>query len=359
MKAATCEEEGLQTRTCATCGYVEETVTDKLGHKYSDEFTTDVEPTCTEKGSKSHHCVRFNECGSKADVTDIDPTGHDYPDTWTTVEAATCTKDGELSRTCKTCGNVETKVAEALGHKYSETFTVDKAATCTAEGSKSHHCVRCEDKIDVTVIPANGHSWGQWTTYSAPTVFKEEVQQHTCSVCSKTETSALAGTKLTPTMSVNASKVWLQIGQKTSAFKVSGLANGDSIKSYKSSNANIFTVTRKGVLKAGKNVGTAKLTITLASGVKKVIPVTVQKRQVKTWNIKNLPTKITIKKGSKYKLSPVISLITATSKFTYQSSNKKVATVTKAGKIKAVKKGKAVITVKAGTVTKKVKVTVK
>ena len=202
------------------------------------------------------------------------------------------------------------------------------------------------------------HSWSAWKTKSPATVFAAEVQTRTCSKCGKTETRTV-GKKLTPTITVNAKKIWLQKGQKTSAFKVSGLANGDSVKSYKSSNTKIFTVTNKGVIKAGKKVGKAKLTITLASGMKKVVTVQVQKRQVKTWAIKNLPAKVTIKKGATYTLSPVVSLITSTHKVTYKTSNKKVATVTNAGKIKGVKKGTAVITVKSGTVTKKVKVTVK
>ena len=41
------------------------------------------------------------------------------------------------------------------------------------------------------------------------------------------------------------------------------------------------------------------------------------------------------------------------------SANKKIATVTSAGKIKGVKKGTTTITVKSGNITKKIKVTVK
>ena len=201
------------------------------------------------------------------------------------------------------------------------------------------------------------HSWSAWKTKSPATVFAAEVQERTCK-CGETETRTV-GKKLTPTITVNAKKIWLQKGQKTSAFRVSGLANGDSVKSYKSSNKKIFTVTNKGVIKAGKKIGKAKLTITLASGKKKVVTVQVQKRQVKTWAIKNLPAKVTIKKGATYTLSPVVSLITSTHKVTYKTSNKKIATVTSAGKIKGVKKGTATITVKSGTITKKVKVTVK
>ena len=43
---------------------------------------------------------------------------------------------------------------------------------------------------------------------------------------------------------------------------------------------------------------------------------------------------------------------------TYQTSNKKIATVTSKGKIKGIKKGTAKITVKAGDFTKTVIVTV-
>ena len=280
--------------------------------------------------------------------------------------AATCTEYGwEKVGVCDSCGkdytdktNDKNKI-DALGHAYSTSYTVDKKATCTEEGSESHHCTRCNaiEPGSERVIPKTGHTWS-WTTQSKATVFNAEVQKGVCTVCKATETRTV-GKKLTPTITVNASKIWLQKGQKTSAFKVSGLANGDSVKSYKSGNKKIFTVTNKGVIKAGKKVGKAKLTITLASGMKKVVTIQVQKRQVKTWHIYNLPANVTIKKGATYTLSPVISLITSTHKVTYKTSNKKVATVTSTGKIKGVKKGTATITVKSGTVTKKVKVTVK
>ena len=227
-------------------------------------------------------------------------------------------------------------------------------------GQDALYCQACGEWYVVTEDSSSDseHTWGAWKTKSKATVFKEEVQMRTCSDCGETETRTV-GKKLTPTITVNAKKIWLQKGQKTSAFKVSGLANGDSVKSYKSGNKKIFTVTNKGVIKAGKKIGKAKLTITLASGKKKVVTVQVLNRKVKTRNIKNLPATVTLKKGATYKLSPVVIQITSTHKLTYKSSNKKVATVTSAGKIKGVKKGIATIKVKSGTVTKKVKVTVK
>jgi hypothetical protein len=50
-------------------------VTTKLGHNYSPIWTTDLEPTYTKTGSKSHHCTR---CSDKSDITEIPANGHDY-----------------------------------------------------------------------------------------------------------------------------------------------------------------------------------------------------------------------------------------------------------------------------------------
>lgn len=65
---------------------------------------------------------------------------------------------------------------------------------------------------------------------------------------------------------------------------------------------------------------------------------------------------LTIKAGKKAAIKAVTM---PASKVTYKTSNKKVATVTSSGVVKGVKKGKAVITVKANGKTVKVNVTVK
>ena len=115
-------------------------------------------------------------------------------------------------------------------------------------------------------------------------------------------------------------------------------------------------MTSKGTIK-GLKAGKAKVTITLASGKKQVVNVTVQKKAVKTTKIIGIASKATLKKGKKLTLKPVISPITSLQKVTYTTSNKKVATVTKKGVIKAKKKGTVTITVKSGK--KKAVVTVK
>ena len=198
------------------------------------------------------------------------------------------------------------------------------------------------------------HSYGKWRTVSAATVFSAKKQERVCA-CGKKQTRK-TGKALKPVLKVNMTTVLLKTNQTTSKLKVSGLAKGDSVVSYKTSNKKIFTVDKKGKIKAGKKTGTAKLTITLKSGLKKTIKVKVQKAAVKTQKIQGLKKTLTLKKGKKATLKPVLQPLTSTQKISYTSSNKKVATVSSKGVVTAKKAGKVTITVKSGS--KKFKITV-
>ena len=120
-----------------------------LGHDFAEEWTVDVEPTCTTEGSKSRHCSR---CEEKSDVTVIDALGHDY-DEWKTRTPATCTKDGLEYRACKReiCAHEETKVLEKTGHSFSE-WIVEKKETIFADGKKTRTCSKCSEK-ETVIIP--------------------------------------------------------------------------------------------------------------------------------------------------------------------------------------------------------------
>ena len=318
-KAATCTESGLQELTCTVCGetYTDGTVIPALGHKYADSYTVDKEATCTEEGEQSKHCTREG-CESRDDiqVIPINKDNHDY-------------------------------VAE-----------VTTQPTCTKDGVRTLTCTRCKD-VKTEVIPATGvHQWSDWKKTADATVFAAEQQERNCATCDKKETRTV-GEKLVATATVSASSVTLKEKQSTGTVKVAGLANGDSITSWKSTNTKVFTVSGKadGTCKlTGVKKGTAKLEITLASGLKKTVTVKVQAKAVKTSKISGLAKKMTVKKGEKTTLKPVITPATSKQKVTYSSSNKKVATVSSKGVITAKKAGTAKITVKSGS--KKVTVTV-
>lgn len=210
---------------------------------------------------------------------------------------------------------------------------------------------------EITFVIEN-HKWdGPMKTVQEATALAYGSQERTCTRCGKKETNQLA--KLRPTMSVNASSIVLRRGQSTTKLKVTGLAKGDRIASWTSSNKKIVNVNSSGKIKAAKKGGKATVTITLRSGYKKKISVKVQKTAVKTTKIRGIQKKLTIRRKKSYTLVPEILPITSLEKVTFTSSNKKVATVTAKGKVTAKKKGTAVITVKAGRIRKRCKITVR
>lgn len=224
---------------------------------------------------------------------------------------------------------------------------VTKPATCTQDGVKTYTCTSCGETI-TEVIKASGHKFGEWKMMKEATVFTPEKQIRICSVCDMQETREV-GNKLKPTIKVNAKTITLKVKQSTKGFKVTGLADGDSVKSYKSGNKKIFKVSKNGKITAGKKAGKAKLTITLASGLKKKVTVKVQNSDVKTTKIIGLDKMLKLKKGKKTTLKPKLKPFTSKQKVTYTSSDKKIVKVNSKGVVKAVKPGKAKIAVKSGS----------
>ncbi len=284
-------------------------------------------------------------------VSDINQDGYlTYDEALVAAHKAYNSEDGYATKESQYDGKTTTVVViPANGHTWDE-GKVATEPTCTKQGSRLYTCTVCTESI-----PATGHTFGAWKTESKATVFAPKLLSHTCTKCGYKDTE-YTGSALKPTIKVNAETITLKIQQKTSALKVTGLANGDSITSYKSGNTKLFTVDKKGVITATKKTGSAKLTITLKSGLKKQVTVKVQKNAVTTTKITGLTSKVTVKKGAKLTLKPSRVPVTSTQKFTYATSNKKVATVSSAGVIKAKAAGTAKITVKSGS--KKVVVTV-
>lgn len=123
------------------------------------------------------------------------------------------------------------------------------------------------------------------------------------------------------------------------------------VKKYKVTKGTAYAgVTTAGKVTA-KKAGTAVVTVT-ACGRSATCTVTVKKPVFK---LKKYA--VTLKKGKTFQINaatraPVTAMTCAT-------KNKKIATVTAKGKIKAIKKGKTTVTVKCNGITRSVKVTVK
>lgn len=159
---------------------------------------------------------------------------------------------------------------------------------------------------------------------------------------------------------LNASEGVLQVGKSTKAFKAV-VSKGDKIISWSSSDKKIATVSKDGKITAKKS-GTVIITVKTAKGAEATITLRVQKDKVKTKAIEvtNVSkNKLKLKTGSKFVLKTTLTPISSPEKVKYTSSNKKVVTVNKNGKLTAKKAGQAKITITSGNKKKTITVSVK
>lgn len=237
---------------------------------------------------------------------------------------------------------------------------ITTASTCTKKGTKTFTCTVC-GKTKNQEVSVVAHKFTTWKTTTAATALAPAKQTHKCSTCGKTETRNY-GNKLKPSIKVNISSILLKTSQKTTLLRISGLAKGDSIVSWKSSNTNIAKVYGRSngtcTIQAGTRSGKTIITIALRSGLKKNITVTVQKTTVKTTKITGVATSLKLKRNQKATLKPVLQPLTSGEKITYKSSNTKIAIVNSKGQITARSKGTATITVTSGRKSVRCKVIV-
>lgn len=157
--AATCAQEGVESRTCKICGIIETAVINKKAH--TEVIDEAVEPTCTEGGrTAGKHC---SVCGAViVACTQLDALGHDEV-VDESVEA-TCAHVGLTEgRHCSRCGivHVEQQEIPMIDH----TIVHDEAVepTCVNVGyTEGYHCSEC-GRIIVRqqVINALGHDFDE------------------------------------------------------------------------------------------------------------------------------------------------------------------------------------------------------
>lgn len=315
--------------------------------------------TCTEDGYTTYGC---NVCGSTWKDT-LPAAGH--TEVADAAIEATCETAGKTEGShCTTCGKV-LKAQETIPAKDHTAVTdAGVGATCEATGkTEGSHCATCGKVLKAqTTIAATGHIWSAWKTTSEATVFAAAKQQRSCTICKKTETRTV-GKKLTKVLKLNVSSISLQIKQKTTAVKVTEMAKGDSVKSWKSSDTKVVRVAGKKngtcTIAAGTTPGTAKITVQLASGKAARIIVKVQRTAVKTTSITASVKKLTLYTGQTETLNLTVKPLTSEEEITFTSSRANVAAVTKKGLVVAKTAGTTRITAKSGKKSVAITVVVK
>lgn len=139
--------------------------------------------------------------GDVADAVTADCT-HEYSEV-VLAQQPSCTQKGWLEHyTCTLCGKYFVKVGEdmvevdwedisspVLVHKWSDWFV--KPATCTEEGGEMRYCALCgETEPRGDTIDATGHTYGNWTIVTNPTLESIGSATHSCTNdgCTHSET---------------------------------------------------------------------------------------------------------------------------------------------------------------------------
>ena len=401
---ATCTEEGEKKFTCSICGDEKTEKVSATGHRHT-EIRNKKEATCKETGYSGDTWCK--DCGKKilSGQTIAKTENHSW-DAGKVTTKATCTEEGEKTFTCRICGDKKTEKVSATGHQHTE-IRNKKEATCKEEGySGDTWCKDCGKKIlsGQAIAKTEDHSWNQGEITKEPTCKEKGEKTFTCSICGNTKTEKVSttdhqhmeirnqknptckeagysgdtycadcGVKISSGKTIAKTKnhnwdggvittepTCTERGEKTFTCTICGNtdtkkvnATGHSYGAYKV--VKEPTNKRKGLKSktcsvCGKIVyeGIPKTNSSPTDSSETNPDQNPQTSQKTTRKIKLNRRKLTLKKGKSFRLKVTLTPADSQDKITYKTSNKKIATVSKTGKIKAKKKGKVKITVISG-----------
>ena len=319
---ATCTEEGEKTFTCSICGDEKTEKISATGHQHT-EIRNKKEATCKEEGYSGDTWCK--DCGKKilSGQTIAKTENHSWNQGEITKEP-TCKEEGEKTFTCSICGNIKTEKVSTADHQHME-IRNQKNPTCKEAGySGDTYCADCGVKISSgkTIAKTKNHNWDGGVITTEPTCTERGEKTFTCTICGNTDTKKVNAT-----------------GHSYGAYKVVKEPTNKR-KGLKSKTCSVCgKIVYEGIPKTNSSPTDSSETNPDQN------PQTSQKT---TRKIKLNRRKLTLKKGKSFRLKVTLTPADSQDKITYKTSNKKIATVSKTGKIKAKKKGKVKITVISG-----------
>lgn len=336
----TCKDTGVKTFTCTICGNTKTETVKKTTKHLHTEIRNKKDATCKDEGyTGDTYC---SDCGKKISLGQAvaKTNNHSYDDGKITT-APTCTKKGTKTFTCTVCGNTKTETVKATGHQHTE-IRNKKDATCKEKGyTGDTYCTDCGKKISSgkSIAKTETHSYDDGKITTKPTCTKRSTKTYTCTICGNTKTETVKATGHSyGEYKVVKEPTATKDGLKSRTCTVCGKVESVRIAKTTSDKQNTNTSDKN----SNQNTNTQ----------------TSQKTKT-TKKIKLNRTKLTLKKGKTFRLKVTLTPINSRDKIIYKTSNKKIVTVSKTGKIKAKRKGKVNITVISGKKKIVCKVTVK
>ena len=336
-KVPTCTKEGEKKFTCAICNNtkIEKIGIDATNHLHS-EIRNQKEASCKEEGySGDKYCP---DCGTKlSSGNTIAKTENHNWNKGVITKKPTCAETGVKTYTCSICSKTKTEnIAKTTKHLHTE-IRKKKDTTCGEDGYTGNtYCTDCKKTISYgqTITKTGNHTWDDGKVTKEPTCTANGVTTFTCIVCKKTKTRSIKATGHSYGEYVVVKEpTTTEKGLKSKTCSACGKVYSVTLAKISSSKTTTKTPTT-----SSKNAQTSKIT---------------------TKKIKLNRKKLTLKKGKTFKFKVTLTPINSRDRITYVTSNKKVVKVYRNGRIKALKKGKAKITVISGTKKFVCKVTVK
>lgn len=179
---ATCEDEGIETRTCSRCGMVSDTrITPATGH-VPGEWQLGKNASCSEEGFEFRRC---SICQGIVETRVLEKVPHTLAKDWTTVVEPTCTQDGWRAHLCTVCGEATDEyVLYAHGHTEDPRgYVVETLPTCTECGIETLRCTECNQVISNEMISPIGHTYGEWYVENPASGEETVMRYHFCIEC--------------------------------------------------------------------------------------------------------------------------------------------------------------------------------
>ena len=381
-KDPSCTEAGVKTFKCSRCDETMTEAIDATGH--TEEVLPAKDPTCTETGLTAGK--KCSVCGeilkAQEEIPALGHTEEVLP-----AKDPTCTETGlTAGKKCSVCGEIleAQKEIPSTDHQWNTTYTVDKAATETADGSKSIHCSVCNEiKPGSEVVIPKLQPAQQKAADGTPTGKGASAEVAEKAIINATSEEGPAGTKygLLKLKSTKQTKTSLTISWSKVANAKKYVIYGNKCgKAYKMKKLATVTGSAKAFSKiAGASVkkGTYyKLIVVAIDKNNRVVSTSkvihVGTKGGKAGNQKKVTVKKSIlKKAKNLKKGKSLSLKAKAVKasgakvkthrgVSYESTNKKIATVSSKGVVKARAKGTCYVYAYAQDgVFKKIKVVVK
>lgn len=176
----TCESDGERYKICTVCDHTEVEVLEATDH--NPERLPSKDATCTETGlTEGSKCLSCGE--TLVAQEEIPKLPHQYD---SEVVSPTCTEKGYTIHTCECGDSYKDDYVYALDHK----IIIDEAIpeSCVASGlTEGSHCERCEKiLVKQIVIPAKGHTPGEWVVEVEPTCETQGLKYRECTECTIT-----------------------------------------------------------------------------------------------------------------------------------------------------------------------------